>query len=50
MHAAAALCAVRDSQLFANLQPDVVTALKCALGGLDGNHNRVKIATLKVTS
>ncbi|CAL8466624.1 g6160 [Coccomyxa elongata] len=40
MHAAAAVCAVRDGQLFANLQPDVVTALKSALEGLDGNNNK----------
>ncbi|BDA41093.1 probable HEAT repeat-containing protein 6 at N-terminal half [Coccomyxa sp. Obi] len=40
MHAAAALCAVRDGQLFANLQPDVVTALRSALEGLDGNNSQ----------
>lgn len=50
MHAAAALCAVRDGQLFADLQPDVVTALESALEGLGGNNSQVNIATQKVTS
>ncbi|EIE26348.1 hypothetical protein COCSUDRAFT_39464 [Coccomyxa subellipsoidea C-169] len=40
MHAAAALCAVKDGRLILQLQPDVVSRLKSALQGLDGSHDQ----------
>ena len=43
MHAAAALCAVKDGRLMLQLQPDVVSRLKSALQGLDGSHDQVNV-------
>ena len=49
MHAAAALSAVRDGRVLACLQPDVCTALKSALEGLDGNSSQVRFVAELVT-
>lgn len=43
MHAAAALCAVKDGRLILQLQPDVVSRLISALQGLDGSHDQVNV-------